>query len=225
MFERWVKMAYYSPVGMIKIGYEFSQGATGKEMLFKYPWLKEIGDEWWVTASSLYEKAIFGAPLSPGQIKKALGNDYEKAKYLWKYDTVDKRKAAKEHLIKAVADGAEWTVVPGDLRRGEDFIAGAKEHLRKNVLNKVNKNTTGCKLINMPYGIFDNNTKDILVNCEWFCLEIVSCYDHLTRWSLPRWVTDNWRQKVRLAGTIKDNGDRDLRGLNMRAHRFYNLPI
>ena len=225
MFERWVKMAYYSPVGMIKIAHDFSKGATGKAMLLELPWLKDIGDEWWETAASLYDNAILGAPLSEEQSRKAIGTRYAKARYLIEHGTKIERQVGINHIIEAISTGAPWTIAPAGIRKTNIFLTAAREHLRLNVLNYEKDNTTGLKVSGMPYDIFDQATKDILVYCEWFCLEVVNHYDGYTRIMPPLWITDNWKQKVRLSGTIKDNGDRLHHSLNMRAHKFYNLPV
>ena len=189
------------PLVMVKIAYAFSNRATGKVMLKKYPWLSEMNEEWWLTVATLFECAIVGAPLSNSLKKKALATNNVKLRVLLKNGDAGEKALATEIALEQISNGGGFDLLPMIHRKGNAYLAAVRKHI-KNVLITSSENTSGIRLIEWNKEIFDEPTLDLLITSPWFCSEAASILRNCP-YLAGDWLTASWLNKARALGTLK----------------------
>ena len=194
-------MVKTDPLVMVKIAYAFSNRATGKAMLKKYPWLSEMNEEWWLTVATLFECAIVGAPLSNSLKKKALATNNVKLRVLLKNGDAGEKALATEIALEQISNGGGFDLLPMAHRKGNAYLAAVRKHI-KNVLITSSKNTSRIHLTEWNKEIFDAPTLDLLIMSPWFCGEAARIFrdcPHL----VGNWLTASWLNKARALGALK----------------------
>lgn len=194
-------MVNNDPLVMVKIAYAFSNRATGKSMLTKYPWLSEMNEEWWLTVATLFECAIVGAPLSNTLKKKALATNNVKLRVLLKNGSPDEKALAMRIALDQIAGGAGFDLLPTVLRKGDDYLAAVRKHI-KNVLITATHNTSRIRISDWNKDIFDTQTLDMLARSPWFRGEVARTYRECPS-LYNSWLTTDWLKKASEFGSLK----------------------